>query len=219
MRQHRALGVAGGAGGVADEGEVVGPALLDGGVEVAAVRLAELATHRLHVGERLQPVVLVVQHSARIVVDHVAERRELVAERHHLVDLLLVLGHDHRDIGVIPDEGQLLGDGVLVDGHRRAAQALRGHLRPVQTRPIVADDRQAVFPFEPEGGQPQREVADLGVILRPRARLPDPTILLADRGAPRQLLGVAPQQAWQRREVSHGEPPSHCSPWGLRGTP
>src|SRR5207248_8755180 len=100
-----------------------------------------------------------------------------------------------------------------------AAQALRGHLRPVQPRPVVTDDRQAVSPFESEGGQPQREVADLGVILRPRARLPDPAILLADRRARRQLLGVTPQQAWQRREVSHGDPPSQYSPWGHRGTP
>ena len=54
MREHRALGVAGGARGVADEGEVVGPALLDGGVEVAAVRLAELATRRCIVAVMLR---------------------------------------------------------------------------------------------------------------------------------------------------------------------
>ncbi len=50
----------------------------------------------------LQPVVAVVEHPARVVVDDEAERGQLVAERQDLVHLLLVLGDDDRHVGVGP---------------------------------------------------------------------------------------------------------------------
>src|SRR5499426_3752978 len=129
--------------------------------EGAGTLRAELAPELLDRLIGAKPVVLVVEHAARIVVDHQAEARELVAERQDLVDLLLVLGHDHRTLGVIPDERQLLGDRILEDRHRYAAQALRGHLRPVETRAVVADYRQPLASLEPERDEPEREVAHL----------------------------------------------------------
>ena len=218
MGDHRALRIAGGARGVADERQILALALLDGGLEVAGVGLGELAPERLHVGERLEPVVLVMQHAARIVVDDDAQRGQLLAQGEHLVDLLLVLGHDHRDVGVIPDERELTGDGVLVDGHRGAPKALRGHLRPVESRSVVADDGEPITPLEAERREPEREIADLGMIVRPRVRLPDSTVLLANGGARRKVAGVAQHQARQRRGLSHGAPPGH-RPWCRRGTP
>ena len=85
---------------------------------------AEPASGLLDVFVGLQPFVLVPEHAARIVVDDDAQGRQLRAQPHDLVDLLLVLRHDHADLGVVPDEGKLLGDGVLVHGHGHAAQAL-----------------------------------------------------------------------------------------------
>jgi hypothetical protein len=151
----------------------------------------------------LEPVMLVACHAARIVVDHHAERSELGAQPQDLVHLLLILGHDHAHLGVVPDECELLGDGILVHGHRHATQALHGELSGVQTRPVVPDDRQAVAPPEPEGGQPQREVSHLAVILPPRPRLPDPPVLLADGRTLSQLAGIAQEQMGKGSEIRH----------------
>ena len=179
MADHGALRTAGGAGRVADERDVVRRALLDLALEDGRVLRRALAAERLDVGERLEPLVLVREHAARVVVDDPAQRGQLVAKREHLVDLLLVLGDDHRHLGVVPDERQLLGDRVLVHGHRHAAQALRGHLRRVEARAVVADDRELVAALEAERGEPEREVAHVVVIVAPRPRLPDAAILLA----------------------------------------
>src|SRR5947207_15246078 len=140
---------------------------------------------------------------------------QLLAERDDLVDLLLVLRHDHGHLGVIPNERELLGDRVLVDGHRDAAQALRRELRRVETRTVVADDRELVSTLEPERGQPQREVAHVPFVLGPRPRLPDATILLPHGGTPGKFTGVAQQETGKRRRISHAGPRSL---WSRRGT-
>jgi len=97
---------------------------------------SELPPRLLDILIGLEPLVLGPAQAAWIVVDHEAEGGQLCLQRDDLVDLLLILGHDHAHLGVVPDVGELLGDGVLVDGHGHAAQALRGDLRPVQARPV-----------------------------------------------------------------------------------
>jgi hypothetical protein len=132
-----------------------------------------------------------MQHAARIVVDDQPERGELVAQRQHFVHLLLVFGHDDRDLGVVPDVSQLARDRVLEDGDGDAAQGLGGHLRPVEPWPVVTDHRQLLAAPEAERGQAEGEVADMTEVLPPRVGLPDAAILLADGGTVAQLLGVA----------------------------
>src|SRR4029450_3932191 len=146
VADHRALGIPGGAGGVADDRHVVGPALVDLRLEQTRMLGPELPAELLHVLVRLEPLVLIRGQPAGIVVDHEAQGRQLLVQGEYLVDLLLVLGDDHADLGVIPHVGQLLGDGVLVDRDGHAAETLRGHLGPVQTRTVVADDRQPGAP-------------------------------------------------------------------------
>jgi hypothetical protein len=202
--EHDALGVAGGARGVADERHVVPAPSLDLGREGGGLAGRALPTQGLHVRERLHPVRLVVDHPARIVVDHEPELRQPVLEGEDLVHLLLVLGHHHGDLGVVEDEGELLGDGVLVDGHGAAPEGHGRHLRPVQPGPIVTDHAQRIAAREPEGGQTEGEVAHLVVVLAPAVRLPDAPILLAQRRAVRELARIALHEARQRGwEVGH----------------
>ena len=217
MRQHDALGIAGGAGGVADDRDVLGLALVDFGFEETGMLGPELPPQPLHGLIRAEPVVLVVEHPARVVVHDEAERRQLGAKRHHLVDLLLVLGHDHRALGVVPDERELLGDRVLIDGHRHPAQALGSDLGPVEPRPVVADDRQPLAALEAEGGQAEREVSHLVVILAPRPGLPDAAVLLPDRRPVVEVARVSLQQSY-KRGLNHGTLPASRSS-SLRGTP
>ena len=214
--EHGALRVAGGAGGVADDRDVVRLALLDLGLEGAGMGLGVLPARLLDGVVGLEPVVAVVGHAARVVVDHEAQGRQLAAEGQHLVDLLLVLGDDHAHLGVVPDVGQLLRDRVLVHGNGHAPQALGGHLGPVEPRPVVADDGQPVAPAEAERGQPQGEGAHLVEVLAPRPRLPDPAVLLADRRPGAQVARVPQQQARKRRRLSHV---SLHWPWDLRDRP
>ena len=51
------------------------------------------------------------------------EQRAALLDREELVDLFLVLDEGEPHLGVVEDIGHLLGDRVLVDRHRNAAQA------------------------------------------------------------------------------------------------
>src|SRR5437764_7573417 len=211
VREHRPLRAPGGPRGVADERELVRHALLDLRFEEARMLPVKLPPELLNLLEGLEPVVTVVEHAARVVVDDEAEGRELRAEGEHLVDLLLVLGDDHGDLGVIPGVRELLRDRVLVDGHRDATEGLRGDLGPVEARAVVADDRELLAAPHAERRQAEREVPHLGAGLRPRPRLPDAAVLLAERGASREVARVAHQEARQRRRSlrSHVTSPGH----------
>src|SRR6266446_481379 len=218
VRDHRALGIAGGAGGVGDDGHVLGEAQLDLVLEEARMLDPELPARLLHVFEGLEPVMPVAGHSSRVVVDDQAEGRQLVTQGRDLVDLLLVLGHDHAHLRVVPDVGQLPGDRVLVDRDRDPAQALRGHLGPVQAWPVVPDDGKPIAATEAEGRKAQREIPHLVVVLTPVPGLPDPAILLTHRRSGAELARVALQQAGKRRQLRHSG--LHCwSPWRHPDTP
>jgi hypothetical protein len=216
--EHGALGVARGAGGVRDDGDVLGLALVDLGLEVARMRGSELPPEFLDILVGLEPLLLGPAQAARVVVDHEAQREQLALESDDLVDLLLVLGHDHADLGVVPDVGELLGDGVLVDGNGHAAQALGGDLGPVQARPVVADHGEPVAAGEPERGQTQGEIPHLLLILTPRPGLPDSAVLLTDGRTVSQVPCIALKQAGKRRQVSHVAL-QWLRPWCLRDRP
>src|SRR5713101_2898165 len=203
VADHGALGAAGGARGIADEGHVVRLALRDLGLEVVRPLGGKSTPRLLHGLVRLEPVVPVPAQAPGVVVHHEAQGRQLGAQAENLVDLLLILGDDDTHLGVAPDVGELLGDRVLVHRDGSPAQALRRHLRPVESGPVVPDDGQAVAPPEPEGGQTERELAHLVVVLAPGPRLPDPAVLLADRGAGPEIPRVPLKQARQRHRLSH----------------
>ena len=109
-------------------------------------------------------------HAARVGKDDFFEARAALFDCQQLVDLLLVLGDRKAHLGVIEDEGHLLGDRVLIDRHRHAAQSLCRGDRPIEPRPVVADDRELVAAAEPDGRQTAGERFDLGRLPAPRSR-------------------------------------------------
>jgi hypothetical protein len=154
--EHAALGAAGGAGGVDDRGEVVGPA---GGAALLDV----------HVGvgaERVQGV-----ERAFLGVDgpHVLDlRAEAFDHRGHLG----VLDDDGDGAGVLEDELRLVGGGGLVDGDGDGAG---GPDRVVQEGPLVAGgghEGDPVAGLDPGRGQALRGGDDLGAELDGRDVLP-----------------------------------------------
>ena len=92
----------------------------------------------------------VMAQPARVGVDHRFEKRAALLDRDQLVDLLLVLDDRETHLGVFQDIGHLVGDRVLVDRHRNAAQCLCRRDRPIKPRPVVADDRELVAARETE---------------------------------------------------------------------
>jgi hypothetical protein len=175
------------------------------------MRAIELAPRRLQRVEARQPFV--VAQSARIVEVDVHESRHLGLRFEHLVDLLLVLDDRVGDRRVVQNERELRRRRILVHRHRHAAERLRGGHRPIEPRPVVADDREVHAAREAVRGEPARERPDLAGDLAPRPGLPDAQRFLAHRGTIAALLRVAQQQPWKRvgRSV-------HL-PWSLSRSP
>jgi len=80
---------------------------------------------------------------------------------------------------MVEHKGHLVGDRILVDRHRHAAQRLRRRNRPIEPRPVVADDRELVAAPESVCGQAAGQRLDLGRDLEPAPALPDAVILFA----------------------------------------
>ena len=160
----------------------------------------------------MQAGVVVVAQPARLVVDHLLELRQPLGHRQDLVDLLLVLDRGEAHLGVRQHVGQLVGHRVGIDRHRDGAEHLRRHHRPVELRPVGADDRDGVAALEAEAVQPDRIGAHLVEHLRPGPGLPDAEILVPIRRAVAEQAGVADQQLGKRVRLRggvarHGIPP------------
>ena len=81
------------------------------------------------------------------------ELRQPLRDRQDLVDLLLVLHRGEAHLGVGQHVGQLVGDRVGIDRHRDGAERLRRRHRPVEPRPVGADDGDGVAALEAEAVQ------------------------------------------------------------------
>ena len=146
---------------------------------------------------------------ARVDHHHVAQRGQALADRERLVELLLVLGHEHDRLRVLEqvlDLGRRAGR-VDPDGHR--AQALHGQVGEHPLRPVLGLHRDAVARPHPELGQRERDVRRALRVLRPGRLAPAPAPLLAQRDVAGALAGVAQQLGGQRAGLRRG--------LGLRG--
>ena len=151
---------------------------------------------------RMQIGLRVVAQPARVGVDHRFEQRAALLDRDQLVDLLLVLDDREAHLGVLQDIGHLVGDRVLVDRHRNAAQCLRCGDRPIEPRPVVADDRDLVAAPETQRASARRPTPP--PLRRPRpssssARCRNPS--RASRGG-RAALGHAPAAISERCQAN-----------------
>ena len=120
--------------------------------------------------------------------------------------------HRERDLGMREHVGHLVGDRVGVDRHRHGAEPLRRRHRPIEPRPVVADDRDLVAALEPERREPDREGAHDLVHLGPGPGLPDAEILVAERRSPRPQTCVAHQIASERCRRCRPSPSSRSEP-------
>ena len=156
---------------------------------------AERAAHCRYGFEGTQGLIAVMEHAARVLVDHQAQFWQLRADGEDFVSLLLILGDHHARFGVLEHVDEFLGCRVLIERRRRGAEALRRDLRRIKPRPVVADHRQHVAALEADGRAAERELAHHLVVVRPAERAPDAHRLLAHRGRTAARLSVAHEQA------------------------
>ncbi len=171
----------GGARGVKDDRRVGAPAAGNLGSEELGALAQQGAARLAHNVIGMEVGLRVMAQPARVAEDHGIEQLAALLDQDQLVDLLLVLDDRKAHLGVVEDEGHLLGDRILVDRHRDAAQRLRRGDRPIEARAVVADDRELVAAREPERREPAGQRFDFGGDLGPAPALPDAVILLAHR--------------------------------------
>ncbi len=191
VAQHHALGLAGGAGGVKNDREIGAPTLGDLVGEKAGLRRGECAPLLLHRGVAVEEGLRIVSHAAPVAVEDRLEPGDAFLHREQLVDLFLVLGDGETHLGMVEDEGHLVGAGILVDRYRHAADSLGRRDRPIEAGPVVADDRQLVAALEAHRREAAGEIADLARDLAPGPALPDAIVLLAVGrlvAAPRRMI-------------------------------
>ena len=193
--QHHALGGAGGAGGVKDDGGIGALAGGDlsvepGGDRRIGERLAAFLDDLVH---RMQMAVIVVAKATAFVVDHLLQLGQTLHHRHDLVDLLLVLDGGEARFRVRQHEGEFVGHRVGIDRHWHRAEHLRRHHRPIELRPIAADDGDGLAALEAEPVEPDRIRAHDLEHLGPGPGLPDAEVLVP-HCRPRAIqLGVSNQ--------------------------
>ena len=178
--KHHALGGAGGARGVQDDGRIGALAGGDLGIEPTTYRRIgeRLAAGRDDVLHRMQLFVVVVAQAALLVVDHLLELRQPLLDRKNLVDLFLVLDRRVARLGMGQHEGEFLGHRIRIDRHRDGPQHLRGHHRPIEFRPVGADDGDGFAAFKAEPVEADGIGAHDFERLSPSPGLPDAEVLM-----------------------------------------
>ena len=137
-----------------------------------------------------------------------AEPRQAVADRQNLVDLLLILGDDDAGLAMIEHRGDLVGDRVGVDRHRNCADHLRRGDRPVEPRPVRADDRHRVAPVETRARGDRRRWRASRRRPRPRSRSARGRNPCDERRGGRPAPRHAPARAWRTcRSRARPRPP------------
>ena len=98
---------------------------------------------------------LVAVHAARLVVDDVLEPGQPFPHFQHLVDLLLILGHDDTRLGDLQHAGKFVGDAVLIEPQGENAGGLGGQLRDHPLRRLSPMIATPVAFFHTQLGQPE----------------------------------------------------------------
>ena len=196
MAEHHALRPPRRAGGVEDDAEIGALpgfhlALERGRGLRVLQRLGAGLDHRL---DGVELAVIVVAQAPGLVIEHVPEMRQALSDRKQLVDLLLVLHDGEDDLRMVEDIGHLLRDAVGIDRDGNGAEPLGGAHRPVELRPVVADDRDLLAAPQPEILQSLGEIADMLRDFGPVPGLPDAEVLVTIGDARGALAGVAQQQ-------------------------
>ena len=179
MAQHGAFGRSGGARGVHEDGEVLGPRDLHEGIEGARM-LTVVAGAQLEEGlERHHLIVAEVVEAVHVEHEDLHELGTAGPHLEDLIELLLVLRKEEAGAAVVDDVLDLprrvggvdaVGDPAARDGAEIGVEPLRA---------VVGHDGHHVARTQPESDQPEGDVADPFAVLAPGDGAPDAQGLLA----------------------------------------
>ena len=154
----RALRVCAGAGGVDDGRWIVRPhRFAAAGEVVRADGFAKLDQFP----KRQQRRVLGVEHVAVVDDDKLPQGRKPVEHRQHLVDVLLILGDQHRSAGMAQHVLRLVTRTGRIEAVADRADALRGEVGEQPFRRRIADDGNAVAGLHAQRDQATADALDL----------------------------------------------------------
>jgi len=144
VREHHALGRAGGPRGVDQRGQVLG--LGDGG---GFRQVDGVGPQQVLVGEDVVGCQAVgVPQDAQVL-----ERRELVAHLEERLEEADVLDHPQVRLAMTDEVGDLVRRGRVVDGDRRAPAEVGGHVQDVELRDVAQHEHDPCAPPDPAGLQ------------------------------------------------------------------
>ncbi len=195
MRDHRALGLAGGARGVDQDREVLGLARGQALLPDALVLLVVVGTQRAQRLERHHLGVVEVAQAVHVEDDDLAQLRQALAHFQDLVELLLVLHeHDHRSrIGE-----QVLGLRRRVGRIDAVGDAGGAENAEVGVHPLavgVGLDRGHLARLKAQRHEPHADFARHLAQLGPGHRAPDAEVLLAQDHLRAARLHAVPEHA------------------------
>ena len=198
VADHRALGRAGGARGIDQEGDVLGRRRVDGLLELRRA----LARQRLAMGEHAGEVgghrVVQAAQALEVDDDDAPQGRAGVAHRDDLVVLLLILDEQYPHAGVVDDVLHLFGRRGRVDAGAQVSHALGAHVGIQPFGPVLGQHGDGIAAFQAQVGQRQADGAGPGIVVRPTARRPDALELVAQRRMRRPFAATGPEQLLRR---------------------
>jgi hypothetical protein len=158
------------------------------------------APRRFDLEERQQPRLVATLEPARIVMDDVGQKGQPPAHAEQLVDLLLVLGHDHVHARQSEHVHDLVADAGRVDADHQGTQALRGELGDQPLGAVVADHAHHVAALDAQRGEASSKIFDASGVFAPAQALPDAVALLRQRDRVGVRRGMREQEAGQRHD-------------------
>ena len=156
MRQHDALGLAGAAGRMHEDGRAFRLRALDQRVAQAWVRGQSFGAFGLHRFPRDQAGIGVGIQSARVVIDDVFDRRALIAQIEDLVDLLLVFRQHEARARLMHKVADFVQRRVRERRHRITVERARREHAGIQPRPVVAEHQHHFAGAETQALKPGR---------------------------------------------------------------
>jgi hypothetical protein len=203
MADHRALGRAGGAGGVDQDREI-------GRLAARKLTLPEIRVLLFEFPAELDQFFEADHHRVREVgqpflVDHddLFQARATVAHLKDLVEMFLVLRDEDDGVGIADDILHLLRGIGRIDAVGDAADCLRAEIGIEPFRHTLGHDGDDVATFHAERRKTEPGVLHVLAVLGPGLRAPDAEMLVAHGDLAAALQHLFPVEAGQRFTLDH----------------
>ena len=219
VREHRALGRAGGAGGVDQQGELRRLGACDQLLPQAGMRDIVGAAQRQKLVERHDQRVAEICQAFHVEDEDLGDLRAALAHLYELVELLVVLDEQEARLAVVQDVVDLLGRVGRVDTVGNAAGAHRTHVGVEPFGHRIGQDRHDLAALEAELDQTHACPARALAVVAPRGGAPDAELLLTEGGTAVARLDLMPEQFGNRVAAFDLDPPVQARHRALRRLP